>query len=79
LTRKLSNKVVGAKLIANLLLKNLQEWLAKTSNLKPKYAHLVALENSHYLMDTLVRASKAYPGHAGYLEGSMVTLRQSFE
>ncbi len=70
---------MGGKLITNVVLKNIQEWILKTSKIKPKYANLVALENIHYLMDCINRAVKTFPGHVGYLEASVFALRQQFD
>ena len=79
MNKKLSNKSIGSKVINSLLLKQAAEWLVKTVAVKPKYSNLVALENSHYILDSLQKCIVKYPSHDGYLDQGCFMFKQIFE
>lgn len=53
LTSNLQHKVIGNKVVNQIILKSIGDWLLKVAAVKPKYQDLVVMENSHYILDTI--------------------------
>jgi hypothetical protein len=53
----------------------MQEWIERTALVKPKYQHIVAFENAHYLYDTIQRVIKQSPIHETYLDSGQTQLK----
>lgn len=78
LTPHLQHKTIGSKVINQILLKHIGEWLLKITQSKPKYTDLVVLENSHYILDTLAKLMQKAE-RCDYLEPMVQYFKKMFE
>jgi hypothetical protein len=53
LSSTFSSKIVQSKIIGNGVMKTYIEWLIKIAIAKPKYAQIVIIENSYFIVDTV--------------------------
>ena len=61
-----------------MLYKELLEWLDKFSKIKPKYTHLIMLENTNYIYTKLMEISQNYQ-KSEYLDTVMIQFKKIYE